>query len=1303
MDSLKNQNVKVRYDRENLLDRITNRIRRSLELPEILSATVAEVQSFLGTDRVKIYKFHSDGSGEVIAESINANRLPSLLGLHFPAEDIPPHARQLFAQVQARSIVDIDSGLLGQSPHRDAVSGQLLPDEVRFRAIDPCHAEYLTALGVKASLVVPIFHGEEFWGLLVSHHSESRSVAEHELQGVQIVADQLGVAIAQSTLLARARAKAQRETAVNRVAAALHSQPAIELQAALAESVAALDAAGGRLCVFAAPFTLDSSKVTSLVPYSDNSTRALKVYTCGSGPRMQILAKYPQVEQYSVWHEYFKSGEQEVWAIPDLYTISSLRSLQPAFRSTKIRSILIVPLRTRQQIFGYLSIFREEFDTETLWAGQFDADGRLAQSRISFETWKESKTAQIREWKAEEIELVQTFGSHFSQAINHYQLDQQIEALNTNLENQVQERTAQLQQLTQQQRVLFEVVAKMRQSLDLNKIFSTMSQEVRRALNADRVAVYRFDPASEFNEGEFVAEDVLPDFLSAMAVKVHDRCFGETYANLYSQGRVHAISDIRQAALPDCFRQVLEQFQVKASLVAPVMKGNDLWGLLCVHQCSAPRNWESSEIQFATQISAQLSIALEQADLLAQTQQQAVDLQRAAEQERILFEVVAKIRQSLDLNTIFRTTTTELRRILNADRVGVYRFDPASKFNEGEFITEEVLPGFSSAMDVKVRDRCFGENYAKKYSQGQIQVLPDIESAGLSDCHAAILAQFQIKAQIIMPMMNGSALWGLLCVHQCDSPRNWNSSEIQFVTQVGAQLSVALEQADLLVQTRQQTIDLQWAAEQQRILFEVVAKIRESLDINAIFKTATQEVCQFMQVDRIAVYGFNPDWSGQYVAEFVKDGWRKLVGEGINEVWEDTYLQEHRGGRYLNNETIAVDDIYQACYSKCLLGILEQFQVKAYATAPIFVGQELWGLLTAYQHSGPRCWESSEVKFLAQIANQLGVAIQQADLLAETRHQAAQIAQNLKDLQQTQAQLIQTEKMSGLGQLVAGIAHEINNPVNFIYGNLNHATDYTEKLLSLLELYQQQYPDSSPEIGELTEDIDLEFLLEDLPKLLLSMKVGADRIRQIVLSLRNFSRLDESQMKAVDIHEGIDSTLLILQHRLKSNADSANIVLVKEYGSLPLVECYAGQLNQVFMNVLGNAIDALESDKLLDRKSVTPQIKISTAVGQLNGNVPSAVIRISDNGSGISESMRQRIFDPFFTTKPVGKGTGLGLSISYQIVVEKHGGVFKCSSQLGKGTEFAIEIPLQHQLVSRCVEDRAVETASTQTKPASAG
>jgi hypothetical protein len=277
--------------------------------------------------------------------------------------------------------------------------------------------------------------------------------------------------------------------------------------------------------------------------------------------------------------------------------------------------------------------------------------------------------------------------------------------------------------------------------------------------------------------------------------------------------------------------------------------------------------------------------------------------------------------------------------------------------------------------------------------------------------------------------------------------------------------------------------------------------------------------------------------------------------------------------------------------------------------------------------------------------------------------------------------------MSSLGQLVAGVAHEINNPVNFISGNLIHINEYAEDLLNMLDIYQQKYPEPCEEIIELAAELDLEFLLEDLPKTLSSMKIGVDRIRQIVLSLRNFSRLDEAEMKEVNIHEGIDSTLLILQHRLKARPESPGIEVIKEYGDLPLVECFAGQLNQVFMNVLSNAIDALEiyikhTAESPKENPKSGKITISTTVGVMNDNEKSAVIQIRDNGPGMPETIRQRIFDPFFTTKPIGKGTGLGLSISYQIVVEKHSGIFKCDSQLDVGTQFWIEIPIKHIVIS---------------------
>ncbi|MBD1924655.1 AAA family ATPase [Microcoleus sp. FACHB-831] len=300
---------------------------------------------------------------------------------------------------------------------------------------------------------------------------------------------------------------------------------------------------------------------------------------------------------------------------------------------------------------------------------------------------------------------------------------------------------------------------------------------------------------------------------------------------------------------------------------------------------------------------------------------------------------------------------------------------------------------------------------------------------------------------------------------------------------------------------------------------------------------------------------------------------------------------------------------------------------------------------------------------------------------AREREKAQDLEHTLRQLQRTQVQLIQAEKMSSLGQLVAGVAHEINNPVNFIYGNLSYAKEYTQDLLKILQLYEQYYPNPVREIKLETDEIDLQYLKEDLPKVIGSMQIGADRISLIVRSLQNFSRLDQSEMKAVDIHAGIDSSLVILQSRLKGKPGQPDIQLIKEYGCLPRVHCYAGQLNQVFMNLLTNALDALEdaqaSQYLNEPSKINskqlPKLRIQTEV--LEGE--KVAIRISDNGLGIPAEIQQRIFDPFFTTKPVGKGTGLGLSISYQIVVEKHGGHLECSSNPGEGTEFSIIIPCQ--------------------------
>ncbi|MDZ7956850.1 MAG: AAA family ATPase [Aulosira sp. DedQUE10] len=398
-------------------------------------------------------------------------------------------------------------------------------------------------------------------------------------------------------------------------------------------------------------------------------------------------------------------------------------------------------------------------------------------------------------------------------------------------------------------------------------------------------------------------------------------------------------------------------------------------------------------------------------------------------------------------------------------------------------------------------------------------------------------------------------------------------------------------------------------------------------------------------------------------------------------------------------EILVIDDI-KAQASFALDVYITREQPKSILCIPIINQSKFLGIIYLENNLTTEAFTSSRLEVLKLIITQAAISLENALLyqnlekankeLAEYNHNLeAKVAerteeinrknhylqQTIEELRSTQSQLIQSEKMSSLGQMVAGIAHEINNPINFIHGNINHAHEYVQDLLDLVSVYQQEYPHTSDLVNNKVQEIDLDFLAKDLPKILDSMKLGSSRIRNIILGLRNFSRLDESEMKPVNIHEGIDSTLMILQHRLKENSNRPEIEVIKEYAQLPEVSCYAGQLNQVFMNILSNAIDALDEYKY-QGNSLThnPQIRIRTELK----DAKTLRIRIADNGHGMIAQVQQKIFDPFFTTKPIGSGTGLGLSISYQVVVDKHKGQLSCESNPGQGTEFAIEIPM-HQ------------------------
>jgi two-component system, NtrC family, sensor kinase len=499
---------------------------------------------------------------------------------------------------------------------------------------------------------------------------------------------------------------------------------------------------------------------------------------------------------------------------------------------------------------------------------------------------------------------------------------------------------------------------------------------------------------------------------------------------------------------------------------------------------------------------------------------------------------------------------------------------------------------------------------------------------------------------------------------------------------------------------------LKVVADHQRLINQISHQMRQSLELDAVIDASINALRACLKIDYCAFAWYEssqPRGTASEGSTAMPRSSRRDASGDPQASWNLVHESRAEGtpsflGCYpatsvgllddlLVNQSMIVIDDWQTCDNLTHRKFLQTHGTQSEIMLPINTEANRVGVLMCSHYRLVRPWQPAEIELLRAIGNQLAIAIHQADLYAASKAQSTQLQMAMAALQQTQIQMFQSEKMSSLGQMVAGIAHEINNPVNFIHGNIKHMNDYVADVMRLLDLYQQTYPQPSEEIAEAIEEIDLEFLQEDLPKSLQSMRMGTERIRDIVKSLRIFSRLDEAEVKAVDIHEGLDSTLLILQNRLKGSSDWHGVQVIKQYGDLPLVECLAGQLNQVFMNIVANAIDALEERdrqrSLTQQQQALSQIQITTELlngdpeSTATGDLPAQVlIRIHDNGPGIPDEIQSRIFDPFFTTKAVGKGTGMGMSISYQIITEKHQGQLTCRSSAGEGTEFVVQIPL---------------------------
>lgn len=652
-----------------------------------------------------------------------------------------------------------------------------------------------------------------------------------------------------------------------------------------------------------------------------------------------------------------------------------------------------------------------------------------------------------------------------------------------------------------------------------------------------------------------------------------------------------------------------------------------------------------------------------------------VQMQRQVQLSNLLNQINNEIRSTLDIEQVLTSACRLLGQGLNCSRSSILVKEPNT---EEILVTRGEYNGGKYPMQLGMKVPIIGNPHLEAVvsQQESLAVTKFIDFPGLNAQSKKIVEALEIKSMLAVATRYQGEVNGVIGLHQCDREREWTDWERQLLEGVASQLAIAINQAKLYSQTRRQ-------AEQESLLRLIGNQIRSTLDLNTILQTAVREVRQLLQCDRVIIYQFQDNWQGKVVVEDMSVPWPSILGDmGADKCFKGDYADFYQQGRVR-----AINDVFNAGLEPCHVDFLDSLQVKANLIVPIVTSRteenphsavnqnhqfpgKLWGLLIAHECGDTRNWEQQETELLSQIADQMAIAIQQAELYSQVQDaavksqaQTEQLQATLAELRSTQQQLIQSEKMSGLGQMVAGIAHEINNANNFIHANLFHTQEYVKTLTEAIDLCRKVCPGT---IDKITEELELDYIREDFPPLLHSMQEGSGRIRSIVTTLRSFSRLDHSEFKAVDLNEGLDSSLFMLQNKLKSN-----IKIEKQYGSLPLVQCHAGQINQVFYNLMDNALDAMKSS------AKSGQLTIRTIVSEPGW----ATISIRDTGTGIPDKIQDKIFDPFFTTKPVGSGTGLGLSVCYQVIVQAHGGRIQCISKLGEGTELIVELPLTNQKV----------------------
>jgi methyl-accepting chemotaxis protein PixJ len=902
---------KFRYQRQQLVS-LSAQLREAPDLDALLRIAMNAIQEALPADRVVIYRFESNTSGQVLTETVARGFTP-MMGNTVAIPCFGEEKADQYLLNQAIAIDDADRS--GLTPHQRQLFEQYQ---------------------IKSSLSVPILPSGQTWGVLAIHQcSRTRTWQESEVSLINQLCLQLSINMGRFEAELKLKQQTELDRVVSRVIDRIRQSTDVDkLLKTTTQEVRQL---------------LRADRVTLYKFYPDWSGEFIAESVAPG------WMKFVGPELKTVWEDTHLQETQggryrrnETYVADDIYTMGHAQCHIDILEQYEIKAYIIAPVFIGQKLWGLLAAYQN---------------------------------SGSRAWESTDINIITEVGKQLGLNVR------QAELL----------RDAQIR--SEGEKTLAKIVENVRKSLDVKSILRNITQEIRQHLQVDRAAVYRFN--SDWS-GEFVAESVSTGWepLVAPGVKTvwTDTHLQDTQGGRYKNNETYAVDDIYKAGHFQCHVEILEQFQIAAYVIAPIFAGDKLWGLLAVYQNSGLRRWQPSEISLLADVGPQLGMSIQQVELLNKAQLQ-------AEREKTVAKIIENVRKSLDVKNIFRVSTQEVRQLLQADRVALYRFDADWG---GEFVAESVATGWVPLVgpDIKTvwADTFLQDTQGGRYRNNEtfrvedIYKANDIHTSGLSSCHIEILEQFQAKSYVIAPIFNGTRLWGLLAAYQNSNPREWDNGEVSLLTQIGLQLGVAIQQAELLTQTQKQ-------AEREKTLARVIDRIRQSLDvarqlldINTIFHVTTLEVRQMLQADRVALYEFQPDWSGSFIAESFSAGWSPLVGTEVGTDVKDTYLKETQGGRYQKGESLAVDDIYEIGHDPCHVQLLEKFECKAYVLVPVFVEQKLWGILCAYQNATPRHWENEEVSLLSQIALQMGVALEQFRSLEQLRIQSDQLtAASAKD------------------------------------------------------------------------------------------------------------------------------------------------------------------------------------------------------------------------------------------------------------------------------------------------------------------